>query len=189
MNKQEQRYTLSVTESQLRLISRVLEFFCRIHLGQFGEIIHLFVKRNLKNDANHVLTATRMLEFAKYLLLELDEHAYFGIYSDEVEKEGKEAWNLHLDIRNRLAWDRHPDGGPDKGLQVDFDPPAWKYALDDHVPAVAKKEEGYYCRHCGLAIWYDTGEGVWRHMEHEGQACGSLSPDTVAEKTMKEVPT
>ena len=36
------------------------------------------------------------------------------------------------------------------------------------------------CRHCQLPVFRDD-VGDLRHREHEGRACGSASPETVAE--------
>jgi hypothetical protein len=38
-----------------------------------------------------------------------------------------------------------------------------------------------FCKHCGLGIFWDAHDQVWRHDEHEGVTCGSLSPNTYAE--------
>lgn len=37
------------------------------------------------------------------------------------------------------------------------------------------------CKHCGLDIWWDETLNTWKHDEHEGETCGFVSPDTVAE--------
>lgn len=37
------------------------------------------------------------------------------------------------------------------------------------------------CKNCGIDIWWDEADGVWLHDEHEGETCGFVSPQTVAE--------
>lgn len=39
------------------------------------------------------------------------------------------------------------------------------------------------CKHCRIHVFFDHDDGVWRHDGHEGETCGSLSPDTSATPT------
>ncbi len=37
------------------------------------------------------------------------------------------------------------------------------------------------CIHCGVSIFFDEADAMWRHDGHEGETCGETSPDTYAE--------
>lgn len=111
------RYVLELSQGQAELVSRAVELYARLGMGQF-EMLDRFFSWEPKGSC---------LERARPLLQELvaikngRPHCYPGIHSKEISDDYRVLYDLHQVIRHRLAWDRdsHPEGW--KG--VDYDEP------------------------------------------------------------------
>jgi hypothetical protein len=109
-----------LTEKHLRAILKATEFFERISMGQFNELLDVA-------DPHHKLTheerepAETYLALARQCLIpELKSNfAYWSIRSSEVHDDARICYDFLQVVRNRLAWDNHPEGG----WTYDFDAP------------------------------------------------------------------
>lgn len=114
------QYRLTVTEDHLRTLMRATEFFERIAMGQFREILDVADPHHkVPHEARE--TAEEHLMFARTRLMpELGSpNASWSIHSHEVHDDARVCYDFLQVVRHRLAWDRHPEGG----FQVSFDKP------------------------------------------------------------------
>lgn len=125
-------YTLTITESQSRVLSMACEVLARLGMGQFKDAFeHLPLRtQNFDIDAWHddMEQISRIL--SKHMPGGID-----GIRSStgisNADEEARTAWDLHAVIRHRLAWDRAKEEGVTDGtkrgwpamMQVSYDEP------------------------------------------------------------------
>ena len=107
----EKKYTLTLSEKQLQVLSLATEVYSRLAGGQ------------LEEAAREHMTAPgyRELYDALYNLRPLavgSNAAHKAL--QEVSERGRMAWDIHAVVRHALAWEKHPQGG----VTVDFDSPA-----------------------------------------------------------------
>lgn len=108
---------LEINEEYINLLISILDFYSRIVIGQFAEILYSCI---FGWDSSIVLNIKRekiqkILNSIKHKL----SIGSFGIYSKEVSEEAKIAYDIQQVIRYRLAWDNNPKGG----ITVNFDEP------------------------------------------------------------------
>ena len=114
------KYTLTLDEKQAELLVCALDLFTRIGIGQFEEIVSLWVRDHISNlSPEQIEKARKALGSTKRALTGFTLNASYGIHSPEVPDRFRVARDLLEVIRHRLAWDKHPEGG----LQVWFDKP------------------------------------------------------------------
>ncbi len=110
-------YTITVNERQARILVAALDIYSRIGIGQFEAAAEVYdVAFRLAVEVKDRIRAG--LRIAK----EAAGHpanGSFGIHNASVADDFRNAFDLQQVIRNRLAWDRKPEGG----VQVDFDEP------------------------------------------------------------------
>jgi hypothetical protein len=103
-----------------------LDLYSRVRMGQFHQIVHIFLPyRNFD-----CVVAERFLTMAREEIFpELDRNAYYGIFNREVG-DGQVTWDIYQVIRHAMAWHRNPNGG----WTVDFDEPM--VASNEPLPSV-----------------------------------------------------
>lgn len=116
--KNHMQENLEINEDHIKLLIRILDFYSRIVLGQFEEILYgcIIFGWNSSIISNIDLVKIRRL------LGEIKHKLYtgpFGIYSEEIPEEAKITYDIQQVIRYRLAWDNNPNGG----ITIDFDEP------------------------------------------------------------------
>lgn len=122
---QSRRYVLELSEGQARLVSRAVELYARLGMGQFDMLDSFFP----------VEAKIRGRERVRPLLQELvvikngAPHTYPGIHSNEIGDDYRVLYDLHKVIRHRLAWDRDPNASGWKG--VDYDEPRRASTTED----------------------------------------------------------
>lgn len=119
------KYCMTMTEKQAQLVIRALDFFSRMRMGQFGELIDLVLTvtdddiddyRKRRNEAARIL-----LEARDVLMPELrDMHSLHGSYGVYHFPESTRAFRALQAIRSCIAWYNNPKGG----WTVDFDRPS-----------------------------------------------------------------
>jgi len=127
-------YEIKVTKEQAWVIQRCLEFFSRISMGQFRELLYAVMGSpgyekldpSSRDSFSHLLESLRVV-------FNGSANTYYGISGDMAPKDAKIAWDLYQVVRNRLAWDDHPEGNP---MSVCFDEP---WAVSDEPLAEMKK--------------------------------------------------
>jgi hypothetical protein len=109
------KFTLTFNEKQAQVLMSALEFYSRVHMGQFHVISDEFRFEHEFNQDNAHFYLDRLREM---IFPELESNEYYGIYNDIVGP-GQEAWDIYQVIRHARAWKRHPEGG----WTVDFSTP------------------------------------------------------------------
>lgn len=113
------KYVLEMTDEQAAIAAAAFEFYTRMRLGQFRELVKLVVPYS---DEDWLTKTTdgedALLEARKILLPDLAPHwgHSYGVYNFP---ETLDAWQLCQAVRSCRAWQKHPEGG----LTVDFDKP------------------------------------------------------------------
>jgi len=116
----EERYEISVSEKQARVMMDALNLFSRIGIGQLREVLrHPQYENKLIHDNETYRYSQRLLDQVKERLTGFETHASYGISSPEVHDDSNIAYDLLQVIRHRLSWDRNPDGG----IEVYYDTP------------------------------------------------------------------
>ena len=116
----EERYELSISEKQARVMVDALDLFSRIGIGQLREVLrHPQYERVILRDNESYKYCERLLDQIKKLLTGFGPSASYGIACPEVHDDSNIAYDLLQVIRHRLAWDRNPKGG----IEVYFDRP------------------------------------------------------------------
>lgn len=127
-SRSEPAYELAnLSEVQARTLVDALDFFSRIQIGQFEEVLSMARmgsiphrdEVNLSARIAEIEEAEPLLREVKRLLTGHSPNASFGILSDKTPESAKVAYEIQRAIRHRLAWDRQPEGG----IGVDFDDP------------------------------------------------------------------
>ena len=129
-------YTLTLNDTQARVMQSALDLFFRIHMGQFDEVaVIVFDQQRITSDVYAGVGPTWMsrragteefLQRAKTEAFpELGRYAFHSIASPHLCEPAKIACDLHGVIRHRLAWDwagNPPERTPDM-IQVCYDEP------------------------------------------------------------------
>jgi hypothetical protein len=127
--------SVEISEKQARIIISALDFYSRIGIGQFREIVSAFSWWQRDEQwLNHRDEVERLIHDAQFNLTGMPFNASYGIFSPEVPESAKIAWDIQQVIRHRLAWDRNPKGG----MTVDFDTPMKSSTKD--FPTIEEKK-------------------------------------------------
>lgn len=118
------QYVLTLSEEQAECLSAACEFYARIRIGQFNEIIHRCLDLSIETGdyCRRRDEAERLLYLARkeiYPELYGIGHSYgVGNCTGKMEDAGI-VWELYEVLRNKIAWHEHPEGGGG----VNFYPP------------------------------------------------------------------
>lgn len=119
------KYTLHLNEEQARVLIKALDFYSRIGIGQFREIVSNFVFdwcsifKHKEGYYKAMKLAEAHIDLAKKLLTKMPHNASLGISSPETPETAKVAYDLQQVIRHKVAWTNNPEGGH----TVDFHEP------------------------------------------------------------------
>lgn len=96
-------YTITVTETQVRVISEALDFWYRIQMGQFKVILELFCgeyhDRYLNWDMTRLFASNHLMIAKKELFPNIPSDNYLGIASAEISDEAKIAADIYDDMK------------------------------------------------------------------------------------------
>lgn len=140
-------YNIALTENQCNIISNAMDLYARIGLGQIHVIAeHMWHFSDKLGIPNYKIG--EKFNSIKKDITGLDVNASYGIQTKWVPDKFNSAFDIHQVIRNRVSWDKYPDGG----ITVNFDEPM-RYSKDDElikieeIKAEMNKEE-IFCRTC-----------------------------------------
>lgn len=114
----QRRYVLELSEAQAELVSRAVELYARLGLGQFHLVLDRFFSWKGKESES---ARARPLLQALATIRNGDPHSHPGIHSKEISDDYRVCFDLYQVVRHRLAWDREPN--PKDRLIVDFREP------------------------------------------------------------------
>lgn len=131
MEKNEQFFVrVTLTPEQARIVVKALDFFSRIHIGQFNVIREQFWG---KLEPEQVELCERFLQEARRLCFpELGSPNHSHGIAGCPSRAGKIAWDVQQVIRQVESFGRIPDGG----MTVNFDNPLF---VSDSVPRPTAK--------------------------------------------------
>ena len=138
-DQQEHTNTITCSDEHMQLMSKALEFYARMGIGQLEELEWF-----LGMEATGVLD-TWDREATKGMLNAIKRDAFghppngsFGIHNEKVDDNFRKGWDIHKVLQNTLALKRKPEGTPLDGLA--FDPP-YKISNDPDytLPVVTAK--------------------------------------------------
>lgn len=104
------KYTLELTDWQAQALANACEFYARVNMGQWGEIIRSCVDLSrddywdVRDQAEATLMQARAIVWPE---LQGPGHS-FGVGKFE---HADIAWELYEVLRNCIAWTEHPEGG------------------------------------------------------------------------------
>lgn len=141
-------YTLTMTDTQARVIAQATEVFARLGIGQFRDALEHLPKREYVPEGwfHDMDIIGKMM--SKHMIDGVDGYSSnLGIHSKDVSEESRVAWDMHQVVRHRLSWDRAVEEGVIKSInsprkwpemmQVSYDEPM---KASEHPLAVMKKE-------------------------------------------------
>jgi len=128
------QYRLTFNEEQARLIVQAMDAYSRLSIGQFDAAIgSTWMHKILEVDRKEVEYHCNQL---KKIFTGMDHPgASYGIYSKEILDRARIAWDIQQVVRNRLAWDKNPEGG----FTVNFDSPM--KSSEQPLPMIEKRIE------------------------------------------------
>ena len=118
------KYCMTMTEEQARLVIRALDFFSRMRMGQFGELIGLVLPVSGGDIDDYVARRDEveriLLDARDVLMPDLRDmnslHGSFGVYHFA---DSTRAFHALQAIRSCIAWHNNPAGG----VTVEFNRP------------------------------------------------------------------
>ena len=119
MNK---KIKLELDEQQLKLISKSLDFYSRIGIGQFKEVIshptfEKIIYENHKKNWSEIHNTRDIAEdilhngFRVLTNSEIPRNGSYGIHNKKVDESCREAYDLHQDIRHYF-WTQNENRSP-----------------------------------------------------------------------------
>lgn len=130
------KYTLTMTEEQARITVAALDFWMRMRLGQWKELVGLCLpyEQNVEYCDRRDEAELRLMSVRDFVMPELPHNGSYSVYNFP---ETERAFNILKAVRSAIAWHNNPEGG----WTVDFDRP-----MDIHVkeemPKCVAMEEG-----------------------------------------------
>ena len=103
------KYNLQCDEEQLKIITKSLDLFSRILIGQFDEVALVFRDENINNDNFDFCKINNLSnEFRKLKEdIGLYSNSNYGIHNDKfVSDSARKAYDILQVIRYKLAWDK-----------------------------------------------------------------------------------
>lgn len=117
------KYVLEMDEEQARITIAALDFWMRMKLGQWKELIELCMSLADCESVEKYLERGEkaekfLLQARKEIMPELSDSLYHshGVYNSRDTTQG---FNILRAVRSCIAWHRNPEGG----WTVDFDKP------------------------------------------------------------------
>lgn len=128
--KEEKKYQLVLTETQMHLVQQACEAAARIGFGQAGMAVSFFVPD--ATGETFGWEEERSVDAVVKPRLGLHPNSSFGVGSRKAHKSADSAWDISQTIRHRLSWDKAiadgviKDGEERKWPEmsgVNYDPP------------------------------------------------------------------
>ena len=139
------KYTIEVTEEQLRVINQALDLLSRTGIGQISSFLETLPLKRGVGCYDLIQRVKSALHGS--MIHDIDGwQSHLGICSGDAPLFSKQAWELYSTFRHRLSWDEAVRNGivestdsPRKWpemLTVDYDEPMY---FTDTPPPIIKK--------------------------------------------------
>jgi hypothetical protein len=125
---------------QARSVMAALEFYARMHMGQFDSLDWQFVThsrtRNFWRDQRSRDDARLYAEqLRRTIFPELEKNASYGIASPEIPDSARDAWDLYQSLRHNIAWYVKPNPDQLERWTTSYDVP-FKQSTKHDLPVV-----------------------------------------------------
>jgi hypothetical protein len=120
--KKQHNYLVRMTKSQALLMVVALDLYSRIRAGQVSSIIPYVPSQQCSGQQPPVPVDYQLVRELVDLLgmaVNGSRGANWGIAAPQISETARTAYDMLQVIRNRIAWDDHPEGG----MTVNFDTP------------------------------------------------------------------
>jgi hypothetical protein len=112
------KLTITINVEQAYVLMTAMEFYARIHIGQFEHIEWAFTNHDLRRDfiwknqekrdeLRRLLNEARGIIFPE--LVHMGPNASHGIHSTEIVEGAHDAWDIYQSVRRVLAFHRNPN--------------------------------------------------------------------------------
>ena len=132
------KYCLTMNEEQARTIIAACDFWIRMRIGQWDELINLCTEYEQGKEVEYrhrrEVLADRLFEARQIAMPELTRNASYGVFKFP---QTERAYNLLKAVRSAIAWHNKPEGG----WTVDFDRPM-VMEVKEELPECKAVEEG-----------------------------------------------
>lgn len=109
-------YKIEMNRKQVETIMKALDTFSRLKCGQLNELVNLYYDKLFKGDFSRDEFEYKVIELKGILFKDLNPYASYGIAGKDAPEDSQIAFDIYQALRNRLAFDDHPEGG----ITVDF---------------------------------------------------------------------
>lgn len=134
----ENKYQITLEKEQLEVISKALDLFARVQMGQVSELTNPYLIP--LPDADYSDVETKIIELKKAMFPNLPEKSYYSIKSKYISDTIRQAVDIYEVIRHQLAMDSYeppiddPEHKPDGAMYKN--PFHWSSELD--LPKIEK---------------------------------------------------
>lgn len=144
------KITITMNVDQAYVLMGAMEFYARIHIGQFDHLEWTFINHDLRRDfiwrdqdnrdeLRKHLNAARDIIFPE--LSKLGRGASHGIHSTEIVEGAHDAWDIYQSVRRALAIHRNPNPKGIDRWSVSYDKP-YGISKKNPLPVVEMVPEG-----------------------------------------------
>jgi hypothetical protein len=126
------KLTITLNVEQAYVLMHAMEFYARIHIGQFDHLEWAFISHDLRRDfiwrdqdkrdeLRRLLNAARDIVFPE--LVHMGSNASHGIHSTDIVEGAHDAWDIYQSVRRTLAFHRNPNPEGIERWRVCYDKP------------------------------------------------------------------
>lgn len=117
------KYVLTMNEEQAKITVAALDFYMRMRIGQWRELVDLCLQYDYQNalefsayQSKRDEAEKRLLQIRQFVMPDCPRGGSFGVYNFT---ETERAFNVLKAVRSAMAWHKKPEGD----ITVDFDRP------------------------------------------------------------------
>lgn len=115
-------YKISLSENQLQIISKALDVYSRLGIGQFRDALECLPTQEFRpNGWNESMDEIGNI-VKQFTHDNVDGYrSSLGIMNTKTKDQFRVAWDIQQVIRHKISWDNHKDG--DSTFTVNFHEP------------------------------------------------------------------
>ena len=117
MENPKERYILTLTPEQERIVEQALELLARLHIGQFERVAELLCDPRDTDYCKRRDLARDLLRLAAIVVFGRSAYNYPDV--KERSQEHEQAWTIYSVLRYTRSWHENPKGG----ITVNYDEP------------------------------------------------------------------
>lgn len=132
------KYQLTLEKEQLEVISKALDLFARVQMGQVSELTNPYLIP--LPDADYANVEEKIIELKKSMFPELPEKSYYSIKSSHVSDTTRQAVDIYEVIKHQIALDEYtqPPEDPDKKPTGNVFKNPFHWSSEQELPQIKK---------------------------------------------------